>query len=444
MAKEKKPRYIVELDLMIERFQFHILEKRFEIARKISNSCKKKMLDNLQLLKQNPEYQYWLKQPKSEERSVKLKELREQYNLSKTGAERIVKDMGKHFKQRKPKNPLQKQKVHLDSMVVQKIALAVWESISKYLFNPKTKKVHFKKYGQFNTIEGKDNKSGLTYKNGILYWNGLGLRVHIPKNDKYLEKAMHDEIAYCRLVRKTIRGKKKFYLQLVMKGIPPQKREPTEGEVGLDIGISTLASVSDQEVIIEEFCEGLDMLEKEKRILLRKMDRSRRATNPNKYNPNGTIKKGNKEKWRRSNRYWKRLFELKEICRKIVAKRNIMHNKQANKVLEMGNDIYCERMNFKGLQKTRFGKRIGYKAASMFLNILNTKLSYQEKTIQYVNTWTVKASQYCPFSNDYKKKKLSQRFHVMPDGEKIQRDCFSAWLIKNVNKTKNKVNRKNA
>ena len=63
MAKEKKARYIVELDLILETFQFHILEKRFEIARKISNACKSKMLDNLRLLKQNQEYQYWLKQP---------------------------------------------------------------------------------------------------------------------------------------------------------------------------------------------------------------------------------------------------------------------------------------------------------------------------------------------------------------------------------------------
>ena len=48
-------------------------------------------------------------------------------------------------------------KVHLDSLVVQKIALAVWSSVSDYLFNPKTKKVHFKKFGQFDTIEGKNN-----------------------------------------------------------------------------------------------------------------------------------------------------------------------------------------------------------------------------------------------------------------------------------------------
>ncbi|MFZ0445779.1 MAG: transposase, partial [Bacillus sp. (in: firmicutes)] len=108
---------------------------------------------------------------------------------------------------------------------------------------------------------------------------------------------MHDEIAYFRLIRKTIRGKVKYYLQLVMKGIPPQKREITEGEV------------------------GLDMLEKEKRMILRKMDRSRRASNHNKYIGDGTIKKGNKERWIQSKRYWKLLFELKETCRKLAEKR---------------------------------------------------------------------------------------------------------------------------
>ena len=242
-----------------------------------------------------------------------------------------------------------------------------------------------------------------------------------------------------------IRLKKIFGHQAIsiflLKGIPPQKRESTEGKVGLDIGISTLAAVSDKEVMIEEFCEGLDMLEKEKRNIQRKMDRSRRATNHNKYNDDGTIKKGNKDKWIRSKRYWKNLFELKEICRKLAAKRKLMHNHMANKVLAMGNEIYCETMNYKGLQKTKFGKRIGYKAPSSFLTIMNTKLSYQGKTIQYVNTWKVKASQYCPFSNQYVKKKLSQRFHITPEGLKIQRDCFSAWLIKNVNKAKMEVER---
>ena len=113
------------------------------------------------------------------------------------------------------------------------------------------------------------------------------------------------------------------------------------------------------------------------------MDRSRRATNRNKYNADGTIKKGNKDKWIRSKRYWKRLFELREICRKLAAKRKLMHNHMANKVLAMGNEIYCETMNYKGLQKTKFGKRIGYKAPSSFLTYseYQTVLSRQNHSI---------------------------------------------------------------
>jgi hypothetical protein len=39
MPIEKKTRYIVELDVLIETFQFHILVKRFEVACNLSNAC---------------------------------------------------------------------------------------------------------------------------------------------------------------------------------------------------------------------------------------------------------------------------------------------------------------------------------------------------------------------------------------------------------------------
>ena len=48
-----------------------------------------------------------------------------------------------------------------------------------------------------------------------------------------------------------------------------------------------------------------DNIEKEKRMLRRKLDRQRRSNNPNKYNENGTIKSGNKNKWHKSNKYIK-------------------------------------------------------------------------------------------------------------------------------------------
>jgi hypothetical protein len=54
-------------------------------------------------MRAHQEYQFWLKQPKSEDRSGKLTKIREAYDVSQTGAERIVKDMGKHSNKRNQK-----------------------------------------------------------------------------------------------------------------------------------------------------------------------------------------------------------------------------------------------------------------------------------------------------------------------------------------------------
>lgn len=439
MVEKKKQRFILELDMKPEVFEFHILEKRFEIGRKISNACKGVMLKHLKKLYKDSQYQFWLKSKKSKERTKQLTAIRNSYGVSKTGTEKIVEDMGKHFiSKMKRKNG--KNIPHIDSHTVQKVAEDVWQSVSDKLFG-KADKVHFKKYGQMNSLESKTNKSGIRYINGKCFWNGLEIDVYMDKNDTYAEKALHHDIAFCRIIRKEIRGKIKFYLQLILKGVPPQKHDTGKGKVGIDIGISTLATVSETDVDIVEFCENVVQLDKEKRKLQRKMDRSMRSTNPNKFNENKTVKKGDKSKWYFSNNYRKLRFELKDMERKIAAIRRIEHNKEANRVLSKGDKVYSEKMNYKGLQKGLFGKRIGLKAPSSFLTILNQKLGFQGKSIRYVNTWTVKASQYDPFLDEYKKKKLSERFHLCGNGLKIQRDIFSAWLLKNVDEKLEKVDR---
>lgn len=110
---------------------------------------------------------------------------------------------------------------------------------------------------------------------------------------------------YCRIVRKFVRNKYKFYLQIVFKGIAPVKINKDTGgvkhvlgtgNVGIDIGTRTIAYSSETDVKIYELADRVTNVEKQKRILLRKLDRSRRACNPNNYNEDGTIKKqGNKK-----------------------------------------------------------------------------------------------------------------------------------------------------
>ena len=181
------------------------------------------------------------------------------------------------------------------------------------------------------------------------------------------------------------------------------------------------------------------------------MDRSRRAMNPDNYNEDGTVKKQGSKKveWKKSNHYIKLQRELKEIYRKQTAVRKYQHECLANTILAMGNTFYVEEMNIAALskkakktelsnktgkckRKKRFGKTIGKRAPAMLLTILDRKLHYYNKELIKINTWKAKASQYNHYTGEYKKKTLSQRWNKI-NGERVQRDLYSAYLIMNIN-----------
>jgi hypothetical protein len=81
--------------------------------------------------------------------------------------------------------------------------------------------------------------------------------------------------------------------------------------------------------------------------------------------------------------------------------------------------------------KRRFGKSIMIRAPGQVMQALERKLSYIGKTINKLNTYETKASQYDHKTDTYKKKPLSKRWHNFEDGTKVQRDLYSAFLIYN-------------
>ena len=120
---------------------------------------------------------------------------------------------------------------------------------------------------------------------------------------------------------------------------------------------------------------------------------------------------------------------------------------------------YVEQMNFAGLakrakkteknekgkfkKKKRFGKSILRKSPAMLLNIIDQKLKYQGKELHKVNTWAVKASQYCHLDDTYKKRPLSKRRNDFSENgyEKIQRDLYSAFLLMCMNPDLESINK---
>lgn len=374
-----------------------------------------------------------------------ISKIRNQYNMSEYSFHNDVKKMQKHFSD------------NIDAFTSQKIASNLWKAYDK-LFYENGKKIHYKKYGKFNSLEGKTNKTGIRFKNDNIVWNGLKIPVMINYNNYYEYQAIQSDISYCRIIRKYVRNKYKYYVQIIFKGNPPIKLDTETGEikrcigqgdVGIDIGTSTIAYSSHTDVKILELADNVDNIENKKRRLLRKIDRSRRIMNPNNYNEDGTIKKqGNKKvTWNKSNRYIIYQNELKELNRKQASVRKYQHECLANQIIVLGDNIYVETMNFAGLakrskkteknkqgkfkRKKRFGKSIANKAPAMLLEIIDRKLSYYGRHLIKIDTYNAKASQFNHFDSSYHKKTLSQRWNNF-NGVKIQRDLYSAFLIMNI------------
>ena len=435
--------FIVQFPLKTEKYQEDILNKRFEIGRKIYNSLVSVTQKRYRELIKTKEYRNLissLSNSKDKDREIykQINNLRLKYGLSEYSFHKDISQMQKHFKE------------NIDSFTAQKIATELWRAYEK-LFYGNGKKVYYKKYGAFNSFEGKSNKTGIRFVGDILVWNGLKLPIDINYNNLYECQALQNNISYCRVIRKYVRNRYRFYLQIVFKGTPPIKKRHKigQGDVGLDIGTSTIAISSKTDVKIFELADRVQNIENQKQKLLRKMDRSRRATNPNNYNADGTIKNQGSKKvvWNKSNHYIKYQNELKELYRKQADIRKYQHECLANYIVSLGNKVYVEKMNFVGLQKRakntekndkgkfkrkkRFGKSLANKAPSMLLTIIDRKLKYFGEELVEINTYESKASQFNHFDGTYTKKSLSQRWNDF-DGINVQRDMYSAFLIMNI------------
>lgn len=442
--------FIVEFPLRTEKYQEDILNKRFEIGRRIYNSLvnvtQKRYKEMIKTRKYRNLMSSLTENKKSDKEIWKqINNIRKQYGMSEYSFHEDVKKMQKHFKD------------NIDSFTAQKIATTLWKSYDK-LFFENGMRVYFKRYGELNSLEGKSNKTGIRLINDTLIWNGLKIPVVIDYVNYYEYQAMQCDICYNRIVRKYVRNKYKFYVQVVFKGSPPVKVDIETGEikhcigdgdVGLDIGTRSIAISSQSDVKILELADRVQSIEDQKKKILRRMDRSRRATNPDNYNKDGTIKKqGNKKViWNKSNHYIKYQNELRELYRKQADIRKYQHECLANYIISLGNKVYVEKMNFAGLQrcakntekndkgkfkrKKRFGKSLANKAPSMLLAIINRKLGYFGEKLAEIDTFNAKASQFNHFDGTYTKKILSQRWNDF-DGIKIQRDMYSAFLIMNI------------
>lgn len=406
-----------ELKLDINDFQYRKLNIKFNCLQELYNTVLAESFHRLRQLKLDPDYSV----------AIQL------YKTDKSKAKKIFQDLDKKYKFKK--NFLQSfatniknstyMKDHLDGDTVQVISDRSFDAVNDYRFS-KSGKPRFKSKHSIKTISGKKNAC-IFFSNGKVKWKDLLLNVIYDTKDKHgIEAhALNQKVKYCRIKRKLFNNKFKYYLQLVVEGKPKLKFQSPNNEVGIDIGVSTIAAVSKQQAILKPFCFELENIQKDITKIQRKISRSLLLNNPQNYQ-DGKIKKGNK-KWFKTKKCLRLQNELANLYRKQKDKRQYLHNCLANEVLKLGNIIKIEKNNYKAWQKGLFGKTIGFRAPSNFVTTLKRKAESAGGEWYDINAYQAKLSQLCHVCEKYNKKTLSQRIHNCCEITQ-QRDLYSALL----------------
>lgn len=436
------------LPLKLEKWQEDRLAKRFEIARQIYNTMVRAELKKLRQVQQSPQY----RANQEEIRTLDGKNTADKPRLKVLYKERdkLLKDSG--FTEYGFKSDIKRYYKHFrenigSNVAVHGIAPQVWAAFEKLLFKKEGKSVHFKKSGAIHSLRGYSvaGKSGgveIIYRGTYIEWKGLKLPLKLSPSNKYEAEMLSYRVKYVRILRRPGKRKDRWYAQLSLEGKPVVKYDSLSGEpvhpvgqgaVGLDIGPQTLAYAAGNEANLVELADQVQDIEQEKRRLQRKLDRSRRAANPDNYAENGTIRRGVKLTHNKSKRYCRLQKELSYLQHCQAETRKRQHTALANHLLSLGNCFYVEDMPWPPLQK-QFGKSIANKAPASLIDILRLKcVSLGLPGVVELPTKQLKASQYNHQSKEYTKKSLSQRWNDMPDGNRIQRDLYSAFLLQHYN-----------
>lgn len=184
--------FIHELPLKTTPTIEKIIDICLEMGRMVFNATLKEALNRYALIKQS---KLW-KKAKKEKESKYYQEAKKLYGFSDYSLQKWAI---------KTKNKCS-IKDYLGTHICQKLATRAFLAVDKYL-----KKIRgrprFKRKDWISSLEGKDNKSGIRFKNNKVYFKGHEIDVIIDKKDSYLVEAnaLNSKIKFCRIVRKNIK-----------------------------------------------------------------------------------------------------------------------------------------------------------------------------------------------------------------------------------------------
>ncbi|MDX2099433.1 MAG: transposase, partial [Leptolyngbyaceae cyanobacterium bins.59] len=361
MPRSKTPSFILELALVVDSQVDSELGSRFQSGRQLYNACLDEAVKRMNQLRSSAEYKAAKQLPlKSKQRSEAFTDARKIYRFSDYELQAFATLTAN-------RSVWIAQK--LDSNSVQTLATRAFKAAERVLFG-KARRVRFKVPNRFNSIEGKGNTHPLRWVNNQLLWGkGFALEPIIDWENPVHKHGLSSKVKYCRILKRELNGKRRWFVQLVLEGQPFQKDKNivAKGLIGLDLNVSNVAFVGDNQAGLLPFAENVPTFEREIKTLQRQMQRSQRVANPDNYEPDfearrgrktvkkkGKVKKGAR-KWNKSKTYLKAAQKKRELERRKAAYAKSQNRKLVNEILRHGNQIKTEQVSVKGWQK-RYGK----------------------------------------------------------------------------------------
>lgn len=445
-------RCVLTLGLKTEPWQEDVINKRLEMIRNVYN---------VMLGYENKKYRKLQKQPEYIEAMNTL------YEFAKSGQKgcKEYKEAGKKRSQLLKEAGFSQYSFGSDAISFSKhfvenigsksaqisIGDAMWRAFDTMLYG-KGDIVHFKRKDSVNSVAS-DNKSGIRVVDVnnktvfqrdtqtqlfVLYGLNKHKTVKIPikfdMNNPYELEMLSMPIKQVRILRRKEKMKWKYYIQLCLDGKPAVKYDKDTGEikhpigtgrVGLFVNTNSITVSTEKGIKHYSLSEGLIDYSEEIAELQRYMDNSRRQTNPDNFNSDGTIKKGimiDGERrpltWHYSNRYYKAKNRVAELKRLDRVKRELHHQKLANEIVSMGNDIRVNVYPFAKVakrstedklkkdgspaSKARAGKSIGENAPALLISMIEQKLNNYDNGILVKFDLTKEADFYDTLKNTEK------------------------------------------
>src|SRR3990167_2275902 len=228
--------------------------------------------------------------------------------------------------------------------------------------------------------------------------------IHVPKLGLVKFRAGNQSFRGTQKLLRIIRRATGWYAQvLIDDGKPAPEKRPVESSIGVEVGLNTFAALSNGERIDNPRWgrKSTRKLRSAQRRLSRTQKRSRNRR--------------------------KAVARVRRVHEKVAAQRKDFCHQHSRLLVNRFDLIAVEKLNIKGLARTRLAKSILDAAWGQFIAQLTYKAEYAGRQLVAVDPRGT--SQTCPDCGAVKKKSLSERTHECTCGLTCDRDHAAASVV---------------